>query len=284
MNSQIVGTCNISLPEAELSEILSFEDENRQYSEFHYGDWKTFAIWNQSGLDDDGAVLDQGLPAKVTKRGKSLRVLNDWIAETFDTSRLKLVRIHSLGDGVLIPHRDFVEFEGGVRPWTRVHVPLMTNDQCLHSEEETVFRMRAGEVWFLDASNLHSATNFSVQRRLNLCLDFDLDGLDSQSVFNNASCNEAPLPLPEIVQRPPLDDQFEKTFQEQARELNRYNFRDMLGWLAKIHFRKSVHIATFFQWMVAVCEASGDASLHEKALRYSKFLQHERQMGERFVL
>lgn len=284
MNSQIVGTCSIDLPKVEIGSILSFDDENRQYSEFHYGDWKTFVIWSQTGLDHDGTVEDKGLAAKVTDRGKTLPVLNSWIAETFDTSRLKLARIHSLGDGVLIPHRDFVEFENNARPWTRVHVPLMTNEQCFHSEDDTVFRMRLNEVWFLDATRLHSATNSSDQRRLNLCLDFDLEGQGLQSIFKDPSKAQTQLPTPTIVQRPPLSEQFTKTFNHRASELNHQNLRDTIGWLAKIHFKNCVHIGTFFEWMISLCKASGDRSLHDLAVRYSRFLQCERRMGERFVL
>ena len=118
--------------------------------------------------------------------------LNAWIEATFRLDLLRLARIHSLGDGVLIPHRDFVEFLDEKPAWTRIHIPIMTNDQCLHAEEDTVFRMRLGEVWHFDASRLHSATNFSAQRRLNLCLDFELGDLPLSAIFQYAAA-DAPI-------------------------------------------------------------------------------------------
>jgi hypothetical protein len=284
MNSKILGTCSLDLPDAEVAAILNFAGDNRDYSEFHYGDWKTFVFWNQSGSDEDGVVDNKGKAASLTPRGRALPSLNKWITETFDISRLKLARVHSLGDGVLIPHRDFVEFGEEKRPWTRVHVPLVTNDRCLHSEEATVFRMRAGEVWFLDASNRHSATNLSDQRRLNLCLDFELGDLPLRAIFNDVPRRSAHVPAPDLVERVPLEDGFSANLLNRAQSLNHRNFRDMLGWLAKVHFTHSVHIAKFFDWMIAAAQASGDPSLLDKAIRYSNFLQHQRQMGERFVL
>lgn len=284
MNSQIVGDCSFDVPQSEVAAIMAFEEGNHEYDEFHYGDWKTFVIWSQSGSDEDGVVADSGLPARLTPRASVLPTLNAWIHETFDVSRLKLVRIHSLGDGVLIPHRDFVEFEKKTRPWIRVHVPLVTNDRCLHSEDDTVFRMRKGEVWFLDASNLHSAINFSSQRRLNLCLDFDLEGAPLETLFRVPGQNFVQSATPELVPRSPLDAGFREELLRRGRNLTSQNFRDVVGWLAKIHFTHEVHIASFFDWMILVAEASGDELLFDKANRFSRFLQHQRSMGERFVL
>ncbi|HEY1997065.1 aspartyl/asparaginyl beta-hydroxylase domain-containing protein [Paraburkholderia sp.] len=284
MNSQIVGACSLAIPEAEIAAILDFAGDNQQYSEFHYGDWKTFVIWSQSGSDADGVVADAGLEAKETPRSKILPSLNTWIRETFDVSRLKLARIHSLGNGVLIPHKDFVEFEENARPWVRVHVPLVTNDQCLHSENDTVFRMRMGEVWFLDATNLHSAINLSNQRRLNLCLDFDLGTLPLRAIFNASSENSPPALVPDIVQRLPLELDFAAQLEHRGRSLTEHNFVDMAGWLAGIHFSRSVHIRTFFDWLIAVAAASRNEQMLDKAHRYTRFLQDQRSMGERFVL
>lgn len=268
-------------PPAELNAMLQFAGENDDYSEFHYGDWKTFVIWNQSGEDDDGLVSDRGLPGKPTPRAGVLPSLTEWIANTFDTSALRLGRIHSLGDGVLIPHRDFVEFTDHSAAWTRVHVPLMTNALCLHSEDDTVFRMRAGEIWFLDASNLHSAINFSESRRLNLCLDFALDGRPIESIFRRVDASAAQR-SPDIVRRPALQPTFDRELAELGATLTETNFRDAVGRLAKVHFRADVHIAAFFDWIETAAERSGAASLRDKAMRYGRFLRAERDMGQRF--
>jgi hypothetical protein len=281
MNSRIIGEASIVLPQTELNAMLQFAGENEDYSEFHYGDWKTFVIWSQSGADNDGLVIDRGVSGKPTPRAAALPALLDWIGNTFDTTLLKLGRIHSLGDGVLIPHRDFVEFGEDRLPWTRVHVPLHTNEQCLHSEDETVFRMRAGEIWFLDASNLHSAINFSNDRRLNLCLDFALDGQPIESVFRRTEAL-AVQHSPEIVSRAAMQPSFSRELAELGAALTEENFRDTVGTLAKVHFRSDVHIATFYDWLETVAERSGSAELRDKAGSYCRFLRAERDMGQRF--
>ncbi|WP_051058296.1 aspartyl/asparaginyl beta-hydroxylase domain-containing protein [Paraburkholderia hospita] len=219
MNSKILAKLPVRLPKEEVRLILDFQDDSQEYSEFHFGDWKTYVIWNQSGQDDDGRVADHGQAARPTPRGLGLGFLNNWMVRTFDVSKLKLARIHSMGEGVLIPHRDFVEFGKHTKPWTRVHVPLVTNSSCMHSDESTVFRMRQGEVWFLDAANLHSAVNFSTERRLNLCLDFDIGHAEVADVLLPAAFNDIDSLTPELVRRPPLEVSFEDTLLSLAAQL-----------------------------------------------------------------
>ncbi|KMZ12170.1 L-proline 3-hydroxylase [Candidatus Burkholderia humilis] len=213
--------------------MLTFADDNRHYSEFHFGDWKSFVIWNQTSIDNDGVVMDRGHAAQPTPRGSAVPMLNAWISSTFDTSKLKLARIHSLGDGVLVPHRDFVEFNS--TPWSRVHIPLLTNQNCLHSDTDIVFHMRSGEIWFLDASQLHSAINYSAGRRLNLCLDFDLRGEPVDAVFrkseSTATCN-----TPKIVERRPLSKSFGVELASLAATLTRSTLQQAVGLLSRVHF------------------------------------------------
>ncbi|WP_459905883.1 aspartyl/asparaginyl beta-hydroxylase domain-containing protein [Caballeronia sp. HLA56] len=283
MNSRIIGKSHFIMAPCELNAALAFTDDNKHYSEFHFGDWKSFVIWNQTGSDDDGVVLERGSSVRPTSRGNLLPALNDWISATFDTSLLRLARIHSLGDGVLVPHRDFVEFAAA--PWTRVHVPLLTNRICLHSDGDTVFRMRPDEIWFLDASNLHSAINYSAGRRLNLCLDFDLDKLPIESVFNaGAGSTGHVVNRPEVVQRMPLGDSFQEELRSLAATLTLANFHQAVGLLSKVHFFRQAHIAEFFEWLPYVAEHSRDASLRSKADRYVRFLRDKRSVGERFTL
>jgi len=280
MNSKIIGTTNFTPPHEELHTMLTFADDNRDYSEFHVGDWKSFVILNQTGIDTDGMVVDRGLPAKPTQRGLLLPVLNAWIGSKFDMSRLKLARIHSLGDGVLVPHRDFVEFH--TQPWTRIHVPLLTNINCLHSDTESVFHMRSGEIWFLDASNLHSAINYSAGRRLNLCLDFDLCGESVEAAFRKSHPSAEYKNEPQFVQRPPLGDSFDQELSSLAATLTESNLYQAVGLLSKVHFFRNTKVADFFDWLAVIAERSGKRSLLTKTERYIGFLRDERRMGDQF--
>jgi hypothetical protein len=280
MNSKIIGISDFKLPTDERNAMLTFAGDNRHYSEFHFGDWKSFVVWNQTGIDDDGMVADRGLAARPTPRSSALPELNDWINATFDMSRLKLVRIHSLGDGVLVPHRDFVEFDS--TPWTRVHVPLLTNLGCLHSEGDAVFHMRSGEIWFLDASNLHSAINYSAGRRLNLCLDFDLRGEPVEAALRQVNLAARGAIEPQLVKRPPLGDMFDDELNSLAATLNESNLRQAVGLLSKVHFFRDADIGAFFNWLPGLAERTEDASLQTKVGQYVRFLRDERKMGDRF--
>lgn len=283
MNSRIIGLSDLSLPTSELEAILNFNNENTHYSEFHFGDWQSYVIWNQTGIDDDGVVIDRGLQAKPSPRGRLLHALNGWIETTFDVTTLKLARVHSLGDGVLVPHRDFVEFR--TTPWTRIHVPLMTNPNCLHSEGETVFHMRPNEIWFLDASNLHSAINYSAGRRINLCLDFELNGHPVESAFRKRAGSARPFSIePEVVERMPLGPSFNDELRSLSMTLKPATFDRAVGLLSKVHFFRNAHVGAFFDWLLFVAEHSRDPSLRSKAEHYVRFLRDERAMGDRFAL
>jgi hypothetical protein len=283
MNSRIVGRLEPFISESELQKILNFTQDDSHYDEFRIGDWKTFVIWNDTGADGDGVVSDRGGLATPTSRGRGLPTLNQWITDTFDTRRLKLVRIHSLGDGVLVPHRDFVEFDPGSHPWTRIHVPIMTNDACLHSEDEQVFRMRAGEIWHLDATRLHSATNFSRARRLNVCLDFALGNDHVNSIFRIPHRLDRSV-HPDKIDRPAMSPAFLDGILGLSRILTEHNYRDIVGLLSKVHFYRDVGIGHFFDWLITISQRSGLDALYEKSLAYSRFLQTDRRLSERFVL
>ena len=285
MQSQIIAKLDLSRHDLEedIGQIQEFTDDNQQYSEFRIGDWKTYVLWNQSGRDDDGLVADVEGDARPTPRGHKLSGINELIKDTFDTGRLKLVRAHCLGDGVLIPHRDFVEIEDAPVQWLRVHLPLQTNEGCLHSEDGTVFRMKQGEVWILHAANTHSACNFSDKRRINLCLDFEAGEAPMESLFKDPSVSKA-LPPPTLVQRSPMNDTFLEGIYEISKIIDQHNYRDIVGLLSKIHFYKKVDIREFHRWLVEISEMSGDAGIFEKSKAFKTFLTEKRSLHERFAL
>jgi hypothetical protein len=284
MHSSILGTTNcVSGFNSDIQKILSFNNENQNYSEFRIGDWKTYVLKNASGLDDDGLVSESDLPLKLTPRGSNLTEINAWIDRYFVTDRLRLVRVHSMGEGVLIPHRDFLEFDDRSDRWLRLHLPIKTNSTCLHSEEGEVFHMREGEVWLLDAARLHSATNDSSERRLNLCLDFELGDEPVTSVFASAASGLA-IPSPKMIDREKMDKGFYEGLIGLSQCINDENFRDIVGLLSKVHFYREASLAQFFDWLLEVCLQSGSKNLIEKSSRFCSFLRAERSMNERFVL
>nr|WP_255342611.1 aspartyl/asparaginyl beta-hydroxylase domain-containing protein [Nocardia sp. CNY236] len=88
----------------------------------------------------------------------------------------------------------------------RVLVNLQDNQRRFNSEECTVFRMRKGQVWFLDAASLHSAINTSTFSRRMLCLDFKIsDEFSPEQIFADDSLYDTTI-KPTIMDRKPVSD------------------------------------------------------------------------------
>ena len=255
---------------------LKFSGSNEHYSEFYIGNWKTYVIWNSSGDDADGVVHEVPGAIRPTARGDSLPYVGELIREHFHLERLALARVHILGDGVLIPHRDYVELDKNL---LRVHVPLQTNERCLHSEQDTAFVMGQGEVWDLYAGNTHSAVNFSPVPRVNLCLDFHAEaGRHEQAL--SGGIDRTGL-TPRIKQRLPLGDAQREAIRQLAPLLHRDSYRDVLGFLARMHFLFEVSNEAVFDWLLELARSSRNEEIYEHTLRYRTFLLQRREFGER---
>jgi hypothetical protein len=271
----------------ELAALLACNVTSEAYSEFKIGNWRTVVLWNTSGRDNDGLIAASEVTARPTPRARSLDYLNELIEQTFDVGRLRLVRAHVLEDGVLIPHRDFLELAPDEPRWCRLHLPIATSSACLHSEEDNVFHMRRGEVWFLDASLTHSACNSGVTPRVSLCLDFALgDAALGNAAIETLVVDRSRLrpTTPVVIAREPLDRQFHAALRDLAKLLNRANYREVLNFLARVHFYKAVDINEFFTWIVELSSAAGDHELTAKMDGFVRFLRHDRNMHDRYAL
>ncbi|MCV5063527.1 aspartyl/asparaginyl beta-hydroxylase domain-containing protein, partial [Escherichia coli] len=77
-------------------------------------------------------------------------------------------------------------------------------------DEEAVFRIRKGEIWFLDAAIGHAAANFSKDSRVFLCLDYVFDSdFDPSDIFKDKKTYNRDLER-FIVKRDKLDETFEE--------------------------------------------------------------------------
>ena len=171
------------LLERDIETILQFNDVKEEYSEYRFGTWKNYVLWNGSGDEKDTLFKGANGGAVQTGLGRPLKYITSIVEENFHTDKLKMVRADLLRDAVLVPHRDYVEFKSDSQRLARLHIPIRTDLNSLHSESAEVFHMRQGEVWYLDVSSIHSACNLSDGPRLSLVLDFCLDGKPLESVF-----------------------------------------------------------------------------------------------------
>lgn len=280
MRSRILGRVELDAPRLapELARILDFQAKD-EYSEYTFGTWRSYVLANGSGDERDMSFRGyEGRPVK-TALGRALPYLSEVIAETFDTERLKWERIFLIHNGLLISHRDFVEFE---EPFVRLNLPLATHPSCLHSEEDLVFHMRQGEVWFLDARTVHSAASLGDSRRLSLCLDFSDDGRPLEEwlrpSFRNGGCIS-----PQVIDREPMTEEFRKGLLALGKVLARENFRDVTGLLGRVHYYRQAHAAAVFDWLVEIARQSDDPELAEKAAAFRRFCIEKRALGERFA-
>lgn len=270
------------LLQSDVDKILKSPPASEDYSEYRFGIFHTYILRSPEGSEHEG--LFRGLRGKTrnTPLGNSLAYINETIDQIFDTDRLRMMRAYLLQDAVLIPHRDYVEFKEDARRMVRLHLPVVTNPQALHSDGDIVFHMRVGEVWYLNVSEIHAACNASDAPRLSLVLDFVVDGLPLESVFRIKP--RAPLPEPEIIHRPPLDPEFDKQIESLGSFLSDESFRDVAQLLSRIHFYRQAPAGLFFEWLRRACAVTGRPELIDKAEQFNKFLVTSREIGERFIL
>lgn len=285
MNSRIISAIDLDdgLLQPEIETILQFDDVKEEYSEYRFGTWKNYVLWNGSGDQQDTLFKGTEGGAVQTPLGRQLKYISSVIEENFHTAKLKMVRANLLRDAVLIPHRDYVEFKSDYRRLARLHVPIMTDGQSLHSEKEDVFHMRRGEAWYLDVSNIHSACNLSERPRISLVLDFCLDGQPLDTAFRHPERHRPHLE-PMMIEREPMDEEFLKTIASLKHVINRTNYRDIVLLLSRVHFYKDVGLSLFFDWLIDICEGSEDRFLLEKSINFKEYMVKSRELAQRFAL
>lgn len=224
------------------------------YGEFVCGSWRTCVLWNATGDSRDAEIRDYSGSAQVTDAGRKLGYVEELMAGNFNLDELRFARLTRLSPGsVTLPHRDYVELKSDL---VRIHVPLVTAPEAYACEGQTVYRMGAGEVWFLDATKVHSIANFSQQSRIHLLLDFTAS--DPASVLQQRP--EAPLRMPpdSIVARRPLRPAEREAFQALAQVVDQVNLMDVLAVLIKRYFVAEMDVLDIFDWMDDIAVGSGD--------------------------
>ena len=112
----------------------------------------------------------EGAP-RVNTSGENAPHLMERVAATFRMEHVKVVQLFAASNGGFV--RPHVDWKPDAPLYTRLHVPLRTNPYALSSEEDVVFQMGYGEIWFLDASRPHSGGCFAGETRLHLIVDLD---------------------------------------------------------------------------------------------------------------
>ncbi len=245
------------------------------------GPWKNCILWAPGGDSGDGVVTNYAYDQRpaFTEYGNQLPYLQELIAETVDLDRLNFVRLVPIANTVIIPHRDLLELSDlpdDARNAHRMHIPLVTNEECFFSEGNTVYRMRAGEVWFFDASQIHSVVSFADPPRVHLIFDFvDTPGAAPLLKVADEGAGTG-IPADRAVARPPLSDAGRADLTRLADVLTMDTFREIFSVVIKKHFRCDGGEDFAWDTMTALARASRDPAVLAHTLELHRYFTLER--------
>ncbi|MEU5217693.1 aspartyl/asparaginyl beta-hydroxylase domain-containing protein [Streptomyces sp. NPDC020807] len=252
------------------------------YEVFTTGTWLNLNLWNATGDHSDGFWYGhEQRPGQATALLDEVPYLREVITSWFNLDRLTMVRGRNVSQFSIIPHRDFIE-AGHVTEFFRVLIFLEDNEHTVNSDEDMVFHVRKGEVWYLDAAQVHAGMNMSTRSRWSLCLDFAAGpGFEPGDIFARPEFHQPDLE-PELVVRRPADPGLPERLRALSGVVSRHNIKDIAFLLGRIHFTEEVPIASSWDWLLDITRENGDPELIAIAERAKKFFVLSREVGEDF--
>ena len=252
-----------------------------EYDEFGQGFRTNPTLINGSGNGEDTLFRD-GDHAMDTEHARRVPVIMRLIEDVFDRTYLRMVRARNLVDGLIMPHRDYLEV-GKTVDYYRVFVPVEYNQDAYHSDESGVFHMKPGEVWFLDAAIVHSAANFSSRSRWFLCLDFFLPPDSNPAViFRNSRRISWDIDHAYIRREPLSAAKRTEVIAAAAALLSEETVKDVALSLSKLHFRYDMPIAGCFDMLAEAAARRGNPRIGQAVAAMTDFLIGHRTIGQRF--
>lgn len=287
MNSKIIGRLYILNEEIskDLATINNFPIIEEEYSEFGTGIWKNNSLFNENGDFTDTQYRDYFSKGKKTELLTRIPYIDNLIEKNFDTTYLKMVRTRNLIDGIILPHKDFVELNATKNNYLRIFIPLEDNLNSYHSDEHSVFRMQKGEVWVLNAAITHAAVNFSTESRIFLCLDFQFPKpVEPSEIFFDKSIYNPDI-KPFTPNRKTLNSAYLNTkIEEFSALISMTNFKDILVELSKIHFHYQANVSQCYDWLIQIAEKSGIKEIINKTFLLKEYMVTNRTLRQRFHL
>ena len=285
MTSCIIGKIGVGGLDfsADIEYLNALPKQAEEYDEFAQGYWKNVSLVNSTGDASDSMYVNSGR-AFGTEHFRKCPAIEEFVRNVFDFEALRMVRARNLVDGLVVPHKDFVELDSE-KNYFRVFVPIERNDGSFHSDVGGVFNMKPGDVWFLDASIIHSAVNFSVNSRMFICLDFVFDGDFSPSDIFREGAGVVTGGEVDYIDRKALSDrEVCEIIDSVSMILNRDTFKDVLFMLSKYHFKRDIGVGDCFDWLQEAAKRAGDELVIRKAASLRRYLIEERELGERFTI
>jgi hypothetical protein len=238
-------------------------------------------LWAAGGDSGDGVLNNYAYdqPAAFTEYGKRVPYLQELIARTADLTQLNFVRLARISNSVIVPHRDLLELgdlpEEARHPH-RMHMPLVTNESTFFSEGNTVYRMREGEIWFFDATQIHSVASLSSASRIHLIFDFANRPGAGPLITVGDKGEGGGIPADRAVARPPLPDSDRADLMRLADVLTIDNFGDVFSIIVKKHFRHDGGDDFIWDTMTALARGSKDPAVLPHTLERHRYYTLER--------
>lgn len=280
MRTQLLG--RLDLDQGRLSKDLERSlhlHYSEPYMEFNFGrPWKSVMLWAPGGGvgDDIIAHYDITKPSGVTSHGEYLPYIRQIIEDNFVVENVTFARLAVVSGMVMVPHRDYVELSGDAqqRAAHRLHVCLTTTEDCVFTDEDVVYQMKAGEVWFLDASRLHGAGVISTARRVHLILD--LADLDHEHLLAFDVAPSGGIPEASIRRRPALGNREREAILSLASIVDLDNLSEIFALVVKKDYR--AYGGPDFVWsaMREIAHRSGNQEIVAKIADWHKHCVLER--------
>jgi hypothetical protein len=232
------------------------------YKEYACGNWGTVTLWNHSGSDNDQLSREHINEVKATDFGLKLSYINELIKKNFNVSLIKSVRVfRSWQGGAIYPHIDYLEFDKGFK---RIHLVLNTDESCLNSEDDVVYHMRQGEVWFVDGNVVHSAMSLSQSGKLSLVIDFDASASfsDIYNIDNDVRMHSLKPHI--LTQRPLFPDTLRQSFINIASHAEIYDFHPILYLATRYYFTWQMSCVEYFNLLDEAFGENQNVALKDK--------------------
>ncbi len=255
---------------AELAVVDSEFPFNVSYNRYASGNpgWKNCVLRNDTGDYND--IVFQGSyagSAQMTDLGRRTPYVNEIVDRTFKPDHLKWARIFWCHNGLLMPHRDYLDIEED--DFTRIHVVLQTDLGARHSEEDKCYHMRPGEIWFVDGKYMHCAAAYSKQPRMNVVMDFE-PGVPFEELFVDSAVYDRSIE-PQWLDRKPFTDDDMTSIRDLHRVANRANWTDIAAIVGKVHLYHDVSVVHCYDWLLEIAELTGDQDLIDETLDMRMF-------------
>jgi|SRR5215207_1382185 len=269
MRTQLIG--KIDLDREKLSADLEamFDIKFAEpYDEFVCGRaWKSAMLMAPGG--GEGSLLshfDPSVPADFTADSGRLPYVQELIRNHFATEHITFVRLIELSNSVLVPHCDYVELSDDVskvRIAHRVHIVLSTAEDAMFNESDSVYRMKEGEVWFIDVTKPHSAGVVGETRRIHLLIDVaNVDDIEDLFKFEHELSGG--IPEANLCDRPELTGDERDGILELSRIIDEENIMDVLGLVIRKHYRKDGGANFVWSTIQEIARLSNDERIVKK--------------------